>query len=106
MTMAFVNGKKDGTGQNFNVTVGSKTRQTSAFPAKSAPTDADKVCNIYDLEGNFCERVAELANTVSGTETITRGGRSDDPSTLFSASYRGSLKSYISFRMVLYVINN
>lgn len=49
--MLFVNGKQDGEGNDYFVTVVSGKRHTNA-PAVTGNNNNDKVANIYDLEGN------------------------------------------------------
>ncbi len=104
LTMNFVNGKKDGIGAIFNVTTPSTDRQRGSRTV-SGSREADKVCNIYDLEGNFQEFVAERTNYNTNTnwrpDYIYRGGS--------GAARRDSgsgdtAQTYASFRMVLYVI--
>lgn len=109
MTMKFISSQPriDGTGKNYDVTVASNTRHKgeSIGVEISGNNEADKVCNIYDLEGNACERIAEK-NTSSPYQPYgVRGGRYDYKR---SASYRTRFTNiaYIgySFRFVLYVI--
>ena len=104
IVMKFVNGKKDGTGQIYDVETYSSTRHTYAV-ATSGQNEADRVCSIYDLEGNFYEHVAEKNTYDSNGPYVARGGNHYDDVT---ASYRdynnGSTYSTISFRIVLYVI--
>ena len=75
-------------------------------PATSGQSPADKMCNIFDLEGNFCEYVAEKNSYNGGTYPfVLRGGYCDYS---FSASHRGindgSYSSDRSFRFTLYVM--
>ena len=51
MVMKFVDEKNDGRGKVFDVETYSSTRHTET-PATSGQNEADRVCNIYDLEGN------------------------------------------------------
>lgn len=108
LTMAFVNGKKDGAGKNFNVTANDTTRFRRNSKL-SGSNEADRVCNIYDLESNFSEFIAERTRYNTGTnwkpDYIQRGG----DTSMYFAAYRNSTNgdngvSTISFRMVLYVI--
>ena len=101
MTMAFVNEKKDGAGNTIDVTVNGDRGGSS--PASSGQHPADRMCNIFDLEENYREYVAEKS-PYNGT-FVYRGGyyRSS-----YSASYRnygyGDAFSYDSFRFTLYVM--
>ena len=64
VTMEFVNGKIDGSGADFIVTEKNDNRYKTSFE-KSGQNEADKVCNIYDLEGNYVEYTAEKNTTYS-----------------------------------------
>ena len=107
MTMAFVNGKQDGssdTDKTYNVTQSKESRHTG-LEAPSGQNVADRVCNIFDLEGNYYEYVAEKSSYNDRGPFVHRGGyyyRS------YSASYRnyhyGSAYSSHSFRFTLYVM--
>ena len=107
MIMNFVNEEVDGIGNDyFTVTSPSEQRHRETLEV-AGNNEADKVCNIYDLEGNANEYVAERSNT---NLYILRGGSiTNENNTLRSASERyedsgeGSLQT--SFRFVLYVIN-
>ena len=106
MTMAFVNGKQDGTNNNtFDVTVNGDRGGSSR--ATSGQHVADRVCNIFDLEENYYEYVAEMSSCDTYGPFVTRGGRSSSSST-DPASYRyadkGVAISSYSFRFVLYVM--
>ena len=104
--MAFINGKLDGNGINkYVVTEASSTRHTG-ISEKSGKNEADRVCNIYDLEGNYYEYIAEK-NTNVGTPLTWRGG-SNGPYGIVPASHRpggvwGAAESAVTFRLVLYV---
>ena len=108
MKIAFVNGKQDGTGNTYDVTIVDDTRHTG-FKARSGQNEADRVCNIYDLEGNYWENVAEENSYDTSYRFVRRGGYyhsgsyDTDP-----ASYRGNSNgagiSGRSFRFVLYVM--
>ena len=104
MTMAFVNEEQDGLGNTFDVTMYDGSRHTISL-ASSGQNEADKVCNIYDLEGNCYEYVAEI-NSDNDNPFILRGGRYNDGT--YPSSYRLSRigKEYNngSFRFVLYVM--
>ncbi len=106
MVMAFVDNKKDGNDKTFNVTTADSSRHTDS-KATSGQNLADKVCNIYDLEGNFYEYVAEQNDYDTVFPCVFRGGYCYSSSSS-PASYRynnggGAGLSY-SFRLVLYVM--
>ncbi len=67
--------------------------------------EADKVCNIYDLEGNAWECIAEKSTYDTNLPILSRGGSYDKS---HSASYRiygnGGASLYVSFRLALYVM--
>ncbi len=104
MVMNFVNNKKDGIGKTFDVKTKDASRHTGSL-AKSGQNEADKVCNIYDLEGNCWEYVAEKNGT--NNPYVNRGGNCNSDYD-YPASSRdnlnGSVYGYGSFRLVLYVM--
>ena len=71
MVMDFVDRKQDGNGKIYDVRTYNSTRHTG-LQAKSGKNLADKVQNIYDLEGNCFEYVAEKNNT--SHPFVIRGG--------------------------------
>ena len=99
VTMAFID-NKDG----FEVTEMSANRHLG-YLTVSGQNEMDKACNIYDLEGNAWEYVAEK-NTYSSSSPYNRRGSYYNGS--HPASYRSSCNGYASssrsFRMALYVI--
>ena len=103
MTMTFVNGKKDGAGNTIDVTVNGDRGGSS--PASSGQHPADRMCNIFDLEENCREYVAEKNSYHDTYPFVNRGGYSYYSS---SASYRnanvGNANSDNSFRFTLYVM--
>ena len=107
VTMTFIDDKLDGTGNTFDVTSYDVNRHTGML-ALSGQNEADRVCNIYDLEGNYLEYIAEKNNVYTTIAFfVTRGGlynRDYD----YPASYRlgsdGSNVAGSSFRFVLYVM--
>ncbi len=108
VTMSFVNEKLDVNGNYFSVTSYSEERHKNVVET-SGKNEKDKVCNIYDLEGNCNEYVAERTN--SSNSYIRRGGTIiNDNSSFESASERyednGQGSPETSFRFVLYVTNN
>ena len=54
----------DGTNQILDVLVGSVVRQKKSYQ-NTGINPADKVCNIYDLEGNYYEWTAQVESTSS-----------------------------------------
>ena len=108
MTMAFVNGKQDGSSdadKTYNVTQPKPSRHIGSSPAASGKNPADRVCNIFDLEGNYYEYVAEKNSYYDNITFVFRGGNSYNS---YSASYRsndnGRAYSSHSFRFTLYVM--
>ena len=105
MVMEFVNGKKDGMGQDYIVTEASSNRHHSSGVEQAGQNEYDRVCNIYDLEGNCYEYVAEKNTYHTSNHYINRGGYCDNS---YSASDRhsnvGDANSFLSFRFVLYVM--
>jgi Tfp pilus assembly major pilin PilA len=114
LTMDFVNGKKDGTGNMYYVNTPSSSRHVGDAADNHQPTgrnEADRVCNIYDLEGNCNETTAERATDGGVEGFIWRGGdyvwtrrERKDPASrrLYGRgdNYGGSM----TFRMVLYIM--
>ena len=107
MTMAFISSKPrvDGTNKTYDVTKTDSSRHVGGSRVTIAGNnEADKVCNIYDLEGNAYEYVAEKNTCYTSTPFVSRGGYFDISK---SASYRDSRTGYAytsnSFRLVLYV---
>ena len=104
MVMRFVNGKEDGNGNVYDVRTANLTRHTGNKTEKTGKNLADKVQNIYDLEGNCLEFVAEKNNTSS--PFIFRGGNYSYSQGIIS-SHRSSSDENASddktFRLVLYI---
>ena len=106
MVMEFVDGKKDGTGdKTFDVRTYDETRHTGS-KSESGKNINDKVQNIYDLEGNCYEYVAEKNNT--DVQFVYRGG-SPTKSIIHKASKRARNSDYpyndnTTFRPVLYIM--
>ena len=65
MTMAFISSKPrlDGTNKTYDVTKSDSSRHVGSNVTIAGNNEADKVCNIYDLEGNAYEYVAEKIPT-------------------------------------------
>ena len=108
MVMHFVDKKMDGTGTKiFDVRVYDSTRHNeSGVVMKAGKNINDEVQNIYDLEGNCVEWVAEKNNTNSSF--VYRGGGCNYDSVNRASRRFGSfdgMDSLISFRTVLYVID-
>ena len=106
MVMKFVNGKKDGNGNVYDVEISNSNRHrgNSVGVEKSGNNIADKVQNIYDLEGTCYEYVAEKNNT--SNPFVYRGGpyfgNSYHRASLRS-SYSGIAYSYFTIRPALYI---
>ena len=103
MVMKFIDGKKDGNGKNYDVRTYELTRHTEN-KMETGKNLADKVQNIYDLEGNCLEYVAEKNNT--SIAFVNRGGKYDRNSNT-RASIRNSsydnVYDYKTFRSVIYI---
>ena len=105
MVMKFVDGKNDGTGEKtFDVRTYDETRHTGIKTAAGKNIN-DKVQNIYDLEGNCYEYVAEKNN--SSNPFVSRGGNYYRNS-YYRASLRIGSYDYASdsgtFRPALYIM--
>ena len=98
--------RRDGTGAVFDVFTASVARQkTSQMNAGTNP--ADKVCNIYDLEGNYLEWTAQADST---NLRVVRGGNCNDasigsfnPAGNFHGRNPASTYTIYSCRATLYV---
>ena len=103
MVMKFVDKKTDGKGNTYDVRKYEPTRHTG-YDTKAGKNVADKVQNIYDLEGNCSEYVAEKNNT--SYPFVYRGG-SFSSRTNYGASLRYSdldrADIYRTFRSALYI---
>ena len=101
VTMSFVNGKTDGNQQTYNVTVvnGNRHRQEEKV---SGFNEADRVCNIYDLEGNCYENIAEKADG----RPVRRGGYWANDPACKRDTFPDAGTNVNAFRMVLYVMKN
>ena len=101
--MKFVDGKNDAKGKRYNVRVADLTRHTNSL-ANTGLNDNDKVQNIYDLEGNVLEYIAEKNKT--SHSFVDRGGAYIE-GTNFMTSTRlssdGINDSTLSFRPTLYI---
>ena len=103
MTMAFVNNKQDGANNTFDVTTNGDRGGSSL--ATSGQNLADKVCNIFDLEENYLEYVAEKSSYHTIYPVVYRGGCYDNtnPAALRYDGTGPALTNF-SFRFVLYVM--
>ncbi len=102
--MEFVDGKPDGENNTIDVTVNGDRGGSSA--STSGGHKADRMCNIFDLEENYFEYVAEKNSYGTYYPFVSRGGLYDYSN---SASYRngisdGAAYGYFSFRFTLYVM--
>ena len=109
MTMKFVNGKQDGSSDSdadktYDVTKDKESRH-KGLPDESGQNVADRVCNIFDLEGNYLEYVAEKNSFDDVGPFVFRGGSYDDSRSASNRhSHDGDGFSDISFRFTLYVM--
>ena len=104
MLMKFVDGKTDSKGNVYNVRKQDSNRHIGN-KAKSGQNLADRVQNIYDIEGNCIEYTAEKNN--NSDPIVFRGGNSSKSSFAISSMRNGSTgKSDINttFRPVLYIM--
>ena len=99
MVMAFVNGKNDGMGKIFNVIKGDPSRHRNSIESTGNNLN-DKVQNIYDLEGNCRENVAE--RLLRYNPYCIRSNNSA-ASYRTDAHYNELEADGMSFRVVLYV---
>ena len=92
---------------SYNVTVSNPNRHKtqSVGVETSGQNPADKVCNIYDLEGNCSEYVAEKNSYVESKKLIFRGGNyiQDGKPASCRGNSDGPARADRSFRLVLYV---
>ena len=103
MVMKFVDGKTDGKGSNYDVRTYNSTRHTGS-KTEAGKNLADKVQNIYDLEGNCFEYVAEKNNT--SVPFVSRGGYYSGSSNYRASRRNGNLgyaSSYNTFRSAFYI---
>ncbi len=105
MIMNFVNEKKDGKNETFDVKAINIKRHMGKL-LQTGENESDRVENIYDLEGNCNEWVAERTN-VKNEPYVNRGGYFENKYGI-TASVRNSNGdneyNRKSFRVVLYVI--
>lgn len=104
MVMKFVDGKKPAQGETYDVRTYDANRHTGS-KTTAGKNEYDKVQNIYDLEGNCIEYVAEKNNT--SLPFVYRGGGYGKFS-FYRASLRGSYIGnadiYTTFRPALYIM--
>ena len=105
MVMKFVDGKIDGNGNTYDVRTYNEARHKgdNVGVEKTGNNISDKVQNIYDLEGNCLEYVAEI-NILYGPY-VYRGGYVYDSYTRASGRYGYGGYAYRggTFRPVLYI---
>ena len=106
MVMKFVDGKKDAKGNLYDVRVYDDNRHTEWGVTNSGKNEYDKVQNLYDLEGNCFEYIAEKNN--SSYPLISRGGfYAKESDWVASIRYGGddSSNTYnFTFRPALYIM--
>ena len=103
MVMKFVDKKMDGNKKTYDVRAYNSTRHTENL-AEAGKNVADKVQNIYDLEGNCFEFVAEKNNT--SNPFVFRGGYWNNVRLCRASqrsSFGGSVVSFFTFRSALYI---
>ena len=104
MVMNFVDGKNDGNGNKYNVRSINDKNHIKQI-ANTGKNRNDLVCNIYDLEGNCTEYVAEKNNTDDKNPYIYRGSHFFGIASAGQrSSMSGSAEYFRSFRLVLYVL--
>ena len=105
MVMKFVDGKKDGKENTYDVRKYNSARHNILNKVEAGKNIADKVQNIYDLEGNCFEYVAEKNNT--SQPFVSRGGDYHSRGIDFRASHRSEsidcAYDEATFRPALYV---
>ena len=92
--------------ENFDVTTETSSWHQGSEVVASGQNKEDKACNIYDLESNALEYVAEKSSYYPNLQYVYRGGGHDNYSGPASYRYnhRGTADSIVSFRFVLYVM--
>ena len=107
MVMAFVDGKIDGNGVDKFLVTEYNAKRHMDLTENSGNNNADKVCNIYDLEGNNSEFVAEKNSYYINFKFIVRGNfyttALADPAS-YRNSFDGNANPHVTFRFVLYVM--
>ena len=109
MVMKFVDGKTDGIGNTYDVRKFNPNRHIGHVE-RTGKNVADKVQNIYDLEGNYWENVAEKNNISALNPCVLRGGfividieRDSDYRASMRFAFYGGGDAMFSFRSVLYI---
>ena len=102
MVMKFVDKKTDGKGNTYDVRKYERTRHAEGV-TEAGKNLADKVQNIYDLEGNCGEYVAEKNNT--SDPFVFRGGyyNSNGSASRRTSDYGDGVADYVAFRSALYI---
>lgn len=102
----FVNGKTDAMNNVYLVRGYNENRHMNSVQ-KTGINNYDKVLNIYDLEGNCAEFVAER-NTLNNYTMICRGGywakSYNDWSSNRATKMQEEKSNLLTFRMTLYII--
>ena len=107
MVMKFVDGKNDAKGNTYNVRAYDANRHngSSTGVTGSGKNEYDKVQNIYDLEGNCYEYVAEKND--GSREFVLRGGNYSKDSNYRASkrtSYNDDANIGKTFRPALYIM--
>ena len=104
MVMKFVEGKNDANNHIFDVRTASSARHSGSV-AQTGKDNDDKVQNIYDIEGNCFEWVAEKNNT--SYPFVRRGGFYNNDSRYRASTrfiYDDGVSDFESFRPALYIM--
>ena len=91
--------------ENYNVINPTASWHQGSEVVESGQNKEDKACNIYDLESNAAEYVAEKNSYYTGSQFVSRGGLcyNSVPASYRSYDY-GRAYSIYSFRFVLYIM--
>ena len=91
--------------KNYNVTTATSSWHQGSEVLASGQNKEDKACNIYDLESNSYEYVAEKTSCSTDYQFVYRGGGCGDSGPASLRYYSsGTADSYSTFRFVLYVM--
>ena len=101
MTMKFITENDE----NYDVINPTDSWHQGSSVVESGQNKEDKACNIYDLESNDYEYVAEKSSAYTGSPYVHRGGIYYSNAPASSRGYNnGTAYSDCSFRFVLYIM--
>ena len=102
MAMKFITENDE---KNYDVINPTASWHQGSEVVESGQNEEDKACNIYDLESNAIEYVAEKYSYLTSVQFVFRGGsyRYSNPAS-YRGGYNGPADSGRSFRFVLYVM--